>query len=125
MRPDRQTLLFSATMPRKVEALVRDAVSEPVRITIGGAGANEDIRQVCMLDCDHICFRDMCGSNSVVHVSCRTCVQVVDVVAAAEKLPWLLTRLPGFIDAGDVLVFANQKAQVDELTAKLQAAGFK
>ncbi len=49
IRPDRQTLLFSATMPRKVESLVRDAVSEPVRITVGGAGANEDIRQVYAL----------------------------------------------------------------------------
>ncbi len=54
VRPDRQTLLFSATMPRKVEALVRDAVSEPVRITIGGAGANEDIRQVCR-SCSQSC----------------------------------------------------------------------
>lgn len=52
-------------------------------------------------------------------------MQVVDVVAANAKLQWLLARLPGFIDAGDVLVFANQKANVDELTAKLQAASFK
>ena len=57
--------------------------------------------------------------------ACRSCVQVVDVMAANAKLQWLLARLPGFIDAGDVLVFANQKANVDELTAKLQAAGFK
>ena len=57
--------------------------------------------------------------------ACRSCVQVVEVVAATAKLPWLLARLPGFIDAGDVLVFANQKAHVDELTTKLQAAGFK
>jgi superfamily II DNA/RNA helicase len=46
-------------------------------------------------------------------------------VPVAEKLAWLLGHLPGFIDAGDVLVFANQKAQVDELTAKIQAAGFR
>ena len=52
-------------------------------------------------------------------------MQVVEVVPAAEKLAWLLGRLPGFIDAGDVLVFANQKAQVDDLTAKLQAAGIR
>ncbi len=49
----------------------------------------------------------------------------MDVVATSGKLQWLLARLPGFIDAGDVLIFANQKANVDELTAKLQAAGFK
>ena len=48
IRPDRQTLLFSATMPNKVERLVRDALTSPVRITVGELGAaNEDIRQVC------------------------------------------------------------------------------
>lgn len=48
VRPDRQTLLFSATMPRKVERLVGDALTDPVRITVGASGvANEDVRQVC------------------------------------------------------------------------------
>lgn len=51
-RPDRQTLLFSATMPGKVERLVRDALASPVRVTVGEVGAaNEDIRQArpCIL----------------------------------------------------------------------------
>ena len=38
VRPDRQTLLFSATMPRKVEALVRDALTAPLRISVGAVG---------------------------------------------------------------------------------------
>lgn len=43
----RQTLLFSATMPRKVERLAGDALTSPVRITVGEVGgANEDIKQV-------------------------------------------------------------------------------
>ena len=47
VRPDRQTLLFSATMPRKVEALVADALASPVRITVGAMGvANADVIQV-------------------------------------------------------------------------------
>jgi ATP-dependent RNA helicase DDX42 len=46
IRPDRQTLLFSATLPRKIERLISDALSNPVRITVGQMGvANEDIRQ--------------------------------------------------------------------------------
>ena len=52
VRPTRQTLLFSATMPQKVDRLVRDALTSPVRITVGEVGAaNEDIRQVgrCVL----------------------------------------------------------------------------
>ena len=42
-----------------------------------------------------------------------------------DKLDWLLARLPGFIDEGDVLLFAGQRAKVDEVTAALTAAGFK
>ena len=55
IRPDRQTLLFSATMPGKVDRLVRDALTSPVRVTVGELGAaNEDIRQVGHLShCQH------------------------------------------------------------------------
>lgn len=46
VRPDRQTLLFTATMPTKVDNLVRDCLTTPVRITVGEVGAaNQDIQQ--------------------------------------------------------------------------------
>lgn len=97
IRPDRQTLLFSATMPRKVEKLAREILSDPVRVTVGEVGmANEDITQV-------------------VHV----------LPSDAEKLPWLLEKLPGMIDDGDVLVFASKKAAVDEIETQLSQKGFK
>lgn len=97
VRPDRQTLLFSATMPRKVENLVTDALTGPVRITVGDVGvANEDIKQI---------------------------VQVLANEPA--KLAWLLRGMETYIDAGDVLIFANQKAKVAELTKALQAAGVR
>ncbi|XP_019197538.1 PREDICTED: DEAD-box ATP-dependent RNA helicase 24 [Ipomoea nil] len=97
IRPDRQTLLFSATMPRKVEKLAREILSDPVRVTVGEIGmANEDITQV---------------------------VQVIP--SDAEKLPWLLEKLPGLIDDGDVLVFASKKATVDEIESQLAQMGFK
>ncbi|XP_060963876.1 DEAD-box ATP-dependent RNA helicase 24 isoform X2 [Cannabis sativa] len=97
IRPDRQTLLFSATMPRKVEKLAREILTDPVRVTVGEVGmANEDITQV---------------------------VQVIP--SDAEKLPWLLEKLPAMIDAGDVLVFASKKATVDEIESQLALKGFK
>lgn len=47
VRPDRQTLLFTATMPTKVDNLVRDCLTSPVRVTVGEVGAaNQDIQQV-------------------------------------------------------------------------------
>ena len=46
IRPDRQTVLFSATFKKRVEGLARDAVKNPVRITVGLVGqSNENITQ--------------------------------------------------------------------------------
>ncbi|XP_072976138.1 DEAD-box ATP-dependent RNA helicase 24 [Typha angustifolia] len=97
IRPDRQTLLFSATMPYKVERLAREILTDPIRVTVGEVGrANEDI------------------------------TQVVNVIPSdAEKMPWLLGRLPGMIDDGDVLVFGSKKATVDEIEKQLIQKGFK
>ena len=36
IRPDRQTVLFSATFPRAMEALARKALAKPVEIVVGG-----------------------------------------------------------------------------------------
>ncbi|KAE8147410.1 Pre-mRNA-processing ATP-dependent RNA helicase prp5 [Aspergillus avenaceus] len=36
IRPDKQTVLFSATFPRNMEALARKALSKPVEIIVGG-----------------------------------------------------------------------------------------
>ncbi|KGN52865.1 DEAD-box ATP-dependent RNA helicase 24 [Cucumis sativus] len=97
IRPDRQTLLFSATMPRKVEKLAREILTDPVRVTVGEVGmANEDITQVV-----HVLPSDL------------------------EKLPWLLEKLPEMIDDGDVLVFASKKATVDEVESQLLQKSFK
>ncbi|KAJ3096338.1 pre-mRNA processing RNA-helicase [Phlyctochytrium planicorne] len=36
IRPDRQTILFSATFPKKMEALARKILKQPLEITVGG-----------------------------------------------------------------------------------------
>ena len=36
IRPDRQTVLFSATFPRSIEALARKILTTPVEIIVGG-----------------------------------------------------------------------------------------
>lgn len=69
VRPDRQTLLFTATMPTKVDNLVRDCLTTPVRITVGEVGAaNQDIQQASItatltltsLPFDQLCLCDTC-----------------------------------------------------------------
>lgn len=43
----KKALLFSATFPKRIEYLARNATSDPIRINVGTTGqANEDITQI-------------------------------------------------------------------------------
>jgi len=47
VRPNRQTLLFSATFKKRIEKLAREILVDPVRIIQGELGeANENITQI-------------------------------------------------------------------------------
>lgn len=48
VRPDRQTLMWSATWPKEVAALAEDYQTKPITITVGNTdlSANPDITQV-------------------------------------------------------------------------------
>ncbi|KAI8593480.1 P-loop containing nucleoside triphosphate hydrolase protein [Geranomyces variabilis] len=95
VRPDRQTLLFSATFKKHIERLASDVLTDPVRISIGAAGtANSDITQVvCVLPDD------------------------------TYKWGWLTSRIVQFSVNGSLLVFIGRKTGVDQLSESLNAAG--
>lgn len=96
IRPDRQTMLFSATFKRGVEQLINDLLSHPVRITIGTAGeAHPDVQQVV-----HIMQSD------------------------AEKWPWLMEHLSVFAMTGQVLIFVATKNGCELLARNLGNEGF-
>lgn len=93
VRPDRQTLLFSATFKPNLERLARDVLREPVRVTMGEAGdANEDVTQV---------------------------VEVLQ--SEALKWGWLTQRLEHFLQQGTVLIFVSTKSAAEELARNLSA----
>ncbi|CAG8551778.1 11660_t:CDS:10 [Ambispora leptoticha] len=95
IRPDRQTLLFSATFPKKIEKLAREVTLEPVRISIGNVGqANTDITQVIEILPDD-----------------------------GYKWDWLMKHLVRFCVEGSVLIFVSRKGGVDELSLNLQNSG--
>lgn len=97
VRPDRQTLLFSATFRKRVEKLARDILIDPCRVVQGEAGeANEDITQI---------------------------VEVLPVGPA--KWTWLIKRLVEFTSMGSVLIFVTRKKNAEELTTNLKARDFK
>ncbi|XP_056309613.1 ATP-dependent RNA helicase DDX42 [Danio aesculapii] len=96
VRPDRQTLLFSATFRKKIEKLARDILVDPIRVVQGDIGeANEDITQL---------------------------VEVLQ--SGQEKWGWLTRRLVEFTSAGSVLVFVTKKANCEELATNLIQEGY-
>ncbi|XP_076460295.1 ATP-dependent RNA helicase DDX42-like [Babylonia areolata] len=98
VRPDRQTLLFSATFRKRVEKLARDILVDPVRVVQGEVGeANEDVTQ----------FVQILPSNG------------------PAKWTWLVRRLVEFTSVGSVLIFVTRKANSEELATQLRARDFK
>ncbi len=93
IRPDRQTLLFSATMKHKIESFAREILTNPVRVVVGTVGqANPDITQVV-----EVFPRD------------------------DDKWAWLAANADSFVADGKVLVFVSGKADTERVTKQLQA----
>lgn len=85
-RPDRQTVLFSATFPRRVEMLARQVLTKPVEIQVGGRSiVNKDINQL------------------------------VEVRPDSEKFLRLLEILGEWYDWGKVLIFVGSQDKCDSL----------
>ncbi|XP_053117216.1 ATP-dependent RNA helicase DDX42 isoform X2 [Hemicordylus capensis] len=95
VRPERQTLLFSATFRKKIEKLARDILIDPIRVVQGDIGeANEDI------------------------------TQIVEIFSSGpNKWNWLTSRLVEFTSSGSVLLFVTKKANADELANNLKQEG--
>lgn len=91
-RPDRQTLLFSATLPPKVRHLTSEALRDAVQVTVGAAGAaNADVRQSVLL-----------------------------MANGEQKMQWLQARLREFVDQGEVLVFVNKRTTVEAIAGLIK-----
>ena len=92
----RQTLLFSATMPDKVLALVREYLTRPRVLTVGGEQPNTLPASLVLRG---------------------------HVLPAADQKPAALYHLVSQPDAGSSLVFANTRDRVEELTRFLKGRG--
>uniref|UniRef100_A0A8C4GQV2 RNA helicase n=1 Tax=Dicentrarchus labrax TaxID=13489 RepID=A0A8C4GQV2_DICLA len=96
VRPDRQTLLFSATFRKKIERLARDILVDPIRVVQGDIGeANEDVTQMVEM-----------------------------LPSATDKWGWLTRRLVEFTSSGSVLIFVTKKANCEELATNLTQEGY-
>jgi ATP-dependent RNA helicase DDX5/DBP2 len=96
IRPDRQTLMWSATWPREVQRLAKDICKEdPVHINVGSL----DIR------------------------TAHTIRQYVEVVQEHDKRSRLRRLLDKVMDGSRILIFAETKRGADELTREMRMDG--
>merc|ERR1712232_496717 len=97
VRPDRQTLMWSATWPKEVQRLAKDICREdPVHINIGSL----DLR------CAH------------------TIRQYVEVVDERDKRSRLKRLLEKVMDGSKILIFAQTKRDGDDLTREMRTDGW-
>lgn len=94
-RPDRQTVLTSATFPRQMEALARKILTKPVEVQVGG--------------------------RSIV---CRDVHQSVMVIEDHQKFFKLLELLGIYYQQGSVLVFVERQEAADALIRDLMKSSY-
>lgn len=95
IRPDRQTVLFSATFPRQMEALARKVLTKPIEVQVGG--------------------------RSVV---CKDVHQTVIVIDDHQKFFKLLELLGIYYEKGSVLVFVERQEAADTLIRDLMKSSY-
>ncbi|GIL87431.1 hypothetical protein Vretimale_1659 [Volvox reticuliferus] len=96
IRPDRQTLLWSATWPKEVQAIARDFLKNPYQVIIGSPDlkANHNIRQI------------------------------VEMVEGFAKYTRLRKLLEAEMDGRRILIFVETKRSCDELVRQLRTDGY-
>ena len=90
IRPDKQTVMFSATFPRKMEDLARKSLNKPIEVTVGG--------------------------KSIV---CKDVEQHVIVLEEDQKYLKLLELLGIYQEQGSVIVFVDKQENADDLVKNL------
>lgn len=97
IRPDRQTLMWSATWPKAVQALARDFLQDPYQVSVGSMElrANDAIKQV------------------------------IEVVGDYDKFPRLSSHLRAVDRNAKVLIFVETKRGCDQLTRSLRGQGME
>jgi len=96
IRPDRQTLMWSATWPKEVQALAHDFLHDPIQVNVGSM----DLKVT-----DHV-------------------KQVIKCVTEQQKLDETLTILRNKDPTSRVIIFTQSKRGADEVTRQLRQRGF-
>lgn len=96
IRPDRQTLYWSATWPKEVELLARQSLHNPYKVIIG----SQELK-----------------ANHAIE-------QIVEIVSEHEKYTRLIHLLEEIMDGSRLLIFLETKKGCDQVTRKLRMDGW-
>ncbi|OEL28811.1 DEAD-box ATP-dependent RNA helicase 20 [Dichanthelium oligosanthes] len=96
IRPDRQTLYWSATWPKEVEQLARNFLFDPYKVTIG----SEELK-----------------ANHAI-------VQHVEILSESQKYNKLVNLLEDIMDGSRILIFMDTKKGCDQITRQLRMDGW-
>nr|POE95900.1 dead-box atp-dependent rna helicase 30 [Quercus suber] len=96
IRPDRQTLYWSATWPREVETLARQFLRNPYKVIVGSS--------------------DLKANQSI--------IQIVEILTDMEKYNRLIKLLKEMMDGSRILIFMETKKGCDQVTRQLRMDGW-
>ena len=96
IRPDRQTLMFSATWPKEVQQLARDFLNDAYQVHVGSL----ELR-----------------ANIMIH-------QIIEMTTDYGKYDSLCVHLRNFMDGSKVIIFVETKKGCDQLTRSLRQQSF-
>ena len=98
MRPDKQTILFSATMPRIIDSLTKKVLKSPIEITVGG--------------------------RSVVAKEIEQIVEVREETTKFLRVLELLGELYDRDEDARTLIFVERQEKADDLLKELMTKGY-
>lgn len=99
IRPDRQTLMWSATWPKEVQRLARDYLQDEIQVTIGSL--------------------ELAASHTI--------TQVVEVVEPYDKKEKLIKKVAELHEVNKdqlIIIFTSMKRTADQVTKMLRQEGF-
>jgi len=95
VRPDRQTLMFSATFGKKVERAARGWLQNPIRIAVGRTGSSSE------------------------HVD----QHIIVLPSHDSKLAWLIEMLPILANVGKMIIFVASRDECDSVARRISGKG--
>ncbi|DBA04961.1 TPA: LOW QUALITY PROTEIN: hypothetical protein N0F65_006963 [Lagenidium giganteum] len=96
IRPDRQTLMWSATWPKEVVSLARDFLTDYIQVTVGSL--------------------DLTANKKI--------TQIIEVMDDHQKYSALQRHMKDIYDGGRIIVFCETKRGADELSRNLRSSRF-